>query len=67
MEGRLDDIPFEYTVRVLRFKRYLPAGPATNGGYRKQDLVEVFTDPGGLRTLALSSIGLGRRRKRKQV
>lgn len=52
---------FEYTVRVLSLKRFLPAGPTSDGGFRKEDLVQVWSDPGGLRTLALTSIKLGGR------
>jgi hypothetical protein len=55
------NVPFEYTVKVLSLKQFLPAGPTGNGGVRKQDLVQVWSDPGGLRTLALSEIKLGRR------
>ena len=48
--------PVEYTTRLMGFKQYLPRGPLPEGGVRKKDLVQVWTDPGGTRTLTLDSI-----------
>lgn len=43
-------------TRVLRFHRYLPAGPTENGGYRKEDLVQFYCDPPGFRTIRVRDI-----------
>lgn len=67
MSYQLEGIPCDYSVRVLRFKQFLPAGPLAGGGVRQQDLVQLWTDPGGLRTLALESIRLGRRHRQKVI
>ena len=56
--------------RVVGFKRFLPAGPIASGdpssydGIRLKHLVQVYTDPGGLRTL---SVGQIRMRRPKQA
>lgn len=55
--------PIIYSCRVLRFKQFLPKGKTSEGGYRERDLVQLWTDPGGLRTLPLASIQLGRKKK----
>ena len=57
------DAPIIYSCRVLRFKKFLPKGKTEGGGYRPQDLVQLWTDPGGMRTLAVNSIRMGRKRK----
>lgn len=47
---------------VSRFKRFLPRGPVADGeapsydGIRETDLVQFWTDPGGLRTVAVADI-----------
>jgi hypothetical protein len=44
--------------RNVRFKRYLPAGPLPGGGVRQQDLIQFYSDPGGLRTVQAEDIVL---------
>lgn len=46
----------EVEHRVIKFKRYLPAGVLPDGGVRNVDLVQFYTDPGGLRTVNASDI-----------
>jgi hypothetical protein len=55
---------------VLKFKQFLPAGEiiSTPNGLdeRKRSLIQVWTDPGGLRTLAAADVRLkDPRRSRK--
>lgn len=50
------DTPVEIRTRILWFKQYLPRGPLPEGGYRKEDLVQLYTDPGGMRTIILTNI-----------
>lgn len=53
-----------FNCRVLSFNRFLPAGPVLEGEprstdfVRKKHLVQVWTDPGGLRTLSVGAIRL---------
>jgi hypothetical protein len=42
-----------YDVRVLKIKQFLPQDER-----RKKHLIQLWTDPGGLRTLAVGSIKL---------
>lgn len=42
-------------IRVLSFKQFLPANGQVG---RKKHLVQIWTDPGGLRTLSVGSICL---------
>ena len=44
---------YSYDCRVLSFKQFLPAT-----GNRKKHLVQIYTDPGGLRTLSVGSLRL---------
>lgn len=49
--------------RVVKFRRFLPRGPIKNEdgevtGERRRSLIQVYTDPGGLRTLAVAEISL---------
>lgn len=44
-----------YDCRVLSFKAFLPADPSVG---RKKHLVQLWTDPGGMRTLSVGSIQL---------
>jgi hypothetical protein len=44
-------IIIEVEHRVVRFKQYLPAGPLPGGAVRRQDLIQFYADPGGLRTV----------------
>lgn len=60
--------PIEFKVgplRITKFRRFLPAGEyekhshvtgTTELSNRKRSLVQVFTDPGGLRTVAVATI-----------
>jgi hypothetical protein len=52
-----------YKVLVLNFKAFLPAGPTENGTERKKHLVQIWTDPGGLRTLSVGSLHMKDPRK----
>lgn len=63
--GRLwVDPPSVYEAgRVVKFKRFLPRGPIKNDegvvtGDRARSLIQVYTDPGGLRTLAVAEVSL---------
>jgi hypothetical protein len=49
--------------RVVKFRRFLPRGPIKNDdgvvtGERARSLIQVITDPGGLRTLAVAEVHL---------
>lgn len=44
-----------YDIRVLSFKGFFPADPSEG---RPKHLVQLWTDPGGMRTLSLGSIHL---------
>jgi hypothetical protein len=64
----------EYVVGpmiVVGFKQFCPAGPIIDkvtgedtGRVRKQGLVQLYTDPGGMRTLAVADIRLHDPRRR---
>jgi hypothetical protein len=46
---------------VLKVRRFLPAGPFEQDGelvVRKRSLIQIYTDPGGMRTLAVADIRL---------
>lgn len=54
-------------IRVLSFKQFLPADlPGPNQG-RKKHLIQVWTNPGGLRTLSIGQISLKRPRRPNAV
>ena len=44
-----------YDIRVLSFKAFLPADPSVG---RAKHLVQLWTDPGGMRTLSVGSLRL---------
>jgi hypothetical protein len=50
-DGSQGKTVIERVHRNVRFKRYLPAGPLPGGAVRLKDLVQFYTDPGGLRTV----------------
>jgi len=57
------DAPIELKLRVLSFRGYYPkelpvadGDPPSRFGVRKHDLVQLYTDPGGIRTLRVSHI-----------
>jgi len=58
----VDGIPFiAGPFTVTKFKQFLPRGAYENNGLlidRKKSLIQVYTDPGGLRTLAAAEIRL---------
>lgn len=60
-----------YDCRVLSFKAFLGAGPVatdepkSHNMVREKHLIQVWTDPGGLRTLTVGSIRLKDPRKVK--
>jgi hypothetical protein len=43
----------EYDTHVVKFIRFLPEDERLN---RKEDLIEVYTDPGGMRVLSVRSV-----------
>jgi hypothetical protein len=48
-------------VICIKFKQFLPRGSYEKNGYlvdRKKSLIQVYTDPGGMRTLAAADIRL---------
>jgi hypothetical protein len=48
-------------ILVLKFKQFLPAGAYEKDGHlieRKKSLIQLYTDPGGIRTLAAADIRL---------
>lgn len=46
--------------------KWLPKGKTEDGkGFRDRDLVQLYTDPGGIRTLALAQITFGKKRKKR--
>jgi hypothetical protein len=51
---------YVYDFRVMSFKKFLPRGPIMSDGIivnmRDRSLVQVTTDPGGLRTVAVAEI-----------
>jgi hypothetical protein len=51
-------IPFAVGFRVLSFKAFLPADPPGPDQKRKKHLVQLWTDPGGMRTLSVGSLRL---------
>jgi len=42
--------------KVLRLKRWLPAGPLEDGGRRERDLVQFIAENGGTRTVAVEDL-----------
>lgn len=64
------NIPVIREVQVLKFRRVLPAGPVASGeapsadGIRAQHLIQIYTDPGGMRTVAVADLHLKNPRKR---
>jgi hypothetical protein len=60
-----------YDTRVISFNRFLPAGPVAENephasdSIRERDLVQVYTDPGGKRVLAVDEIRLKDPRRRR--
>jgi hypothetical protein len=55
-DGEWHGITIEREHRVTGFRRYLPAGPLPGGGVRRQDLIQFYADPGGLRTVAAEDL-----------
>lgn len=59
-----------YDVRVLRLMRFLPAGPVADSeprsafGIRHRDMLKIYTDPGGIRVVAVDEIRLKDPRRR---
>ena len=56
IDGRLSRTIVETDHHVTKFRRTLPRGPAANGGFREQDLLQFYAEPGGLRTVAAEDI-----------
>lgn len=46
----------EIEHKVLTFKAYLPAGVTSEGGWREKDIVQFYTENGGLRTIYAEDI-----------
>jgi hypothetical protein len=54
---KVDSIEFfDGPYRVQSFKQLLHAGLTNDGVERKRSLVQLYTDPGGMRTLAVADI-----------
>jgi hypothetical protein len=63
LEGRVITVRYEYdgiaTVgeyRVIIFRNYLPAGVTESGKDRPHELLQLYTDPGGMRTVAIKDV-----------
>ena len=41
-----------------RMRRFLPAGPLVNGGYREHDLIQFYARDGGIRTAAIRDLDI---------
>jgi len=64
-DGVIYTIPHHiYDCRVLGFKQFLPANKQLN---REKHLVQLYTDPGGMRTLSVGSIRFKDPRRRKAI
>jgi hypothetical protein len=55
------EIELEDEHRVLKYRKFLPAGPTFNAegektGQRKQDLIQFIAEQGGTRTVAVADI-----------
>lgn len=46
----------ESSYRVTSVRRWLPAGPISAGGHRKDDLIQFVAYKSGLRTVAVRDI-----------
>lgn len=57
-DGSYTAVMIERKHRVVKFKQYLYAGPLPGGGVRQQDIIQFWTDPGGLRTVNAEDIVL---------
>lgn len=57
-DGTYSKSIIEKEHRNVRFRRYLPAGPLPDGGVRQHDLIQFFSDPGGLRTVRADDLVL---------
>lgn len=55
-DGRVFATVIENDHTVVKFKQYLPAGPLPGGGVRRDDLIQFWADPGGLRTIKAEDI-----------
>jgi hypothetical protein len=51
--------------RVMSFKSFFPADPPGPEQRRRKHLVQIYTDPGGMRTLSVGSICFHDPRKRR--
>jgi hypothetical protein len=55
--NRLDNISHVVgPVEILSVRKVLPQGSFDGGIDRKRSLVQLYTDPGGVRTLAVAEI-----------
>lgn len=53
VSGLLED-----THDVVKLLKWLPAGPASNGGHREHTLVQFVARHGGIRTVAVKDLTL---------
>jgi len=51
-------VVFETDHENVRFKQYLPAGRLPDGTVRQKDLIQFWTNPGGLRTVRAEDLVL---------
>jgi hypothetical protein len=62
--------PLVIDAVIVKFRRFLPAGPVASSepssadGIRPRHLIQINTDPGGLRTVEAAAIELKKPRKK---
>jgi len=59
--------PLETEIHVIKFKGFFPAGPLPTGGVRRDDLVQLYCDPTGMRTIRVRDIRLGKKGSNKRL
>jgi len=64
--------PLVIDAVVVKFRRFLPAGPVavsepnSRDGIRARHLLQILTDPGGLRTVEAAAIELKKPRRKAE-
>jgi hypothetical protein len=58
IQGGRRGIMIEEQHYVMRLLKWLPAGPAKEGGHRAKDLVQFVARDGGIRTIAVDDLTL---------
>lgn len=44
--------------KVIRFKKWLPAGPTSDGGVREKDIIQFIARDGGCRTILAEDLAI---------